>query len=160
MSDPGTSYRTRDEVQEMRKTRDPITGFRDRIVAAELAEMSEIKAIELGVKQHVDEAVKKAKVGHSDLIYIVLIINFCRATGRSARRSCTMISTRTTLAARCGAFSPETSTSTRKHRLRSTQTRSWSHTTIIIRVFATRLQRNACYSISPKESPRIRIRKK
>ena len=63
MSDPGTSYRTRDEVQEMRKTRDPITGFRDRLVAAELAEMSEIKAIELEVKQHVDECVKKAKVG-------------------------------------------------------------------------------------------------
>merc|ERR1719420_1105739 len=31
MSDPGTSYRTRDEVQEVRQTRDPITGFRDKI---------------------------------------------------------------------------------------------------------------------------------
>merc|ERR1711913_78742 len=45
MSDPGTSYRTREEVQNMRKTRDPITGFRDRLIAAELAETSEIKAI-------------------------------------------------------------------------------------------------------------------
>ena len=46
----------------MRKTRDPITGFRDRIIGAELAETSEIKAIELEVKQSVDADVKKAKV--------------------------------------------------------------------------------------------------
>ena len=46
----------------MRKTRDPITGFRDRLVAAELASPSEIKAIEIEVKQSVDADVKKAKV--------------------------------------------------------------------------------------------------
>merc|ERR1712105_100921 len=73
MSDPGTSYRTRDEVQEMRKTRDPITGFRDRIIGAELAETSEIKAIELEVKQSVDADVKKAKtdgeIGEEELYY-------------------------------------------------------------------------------------------
>jgi len=73
MSDPGTSYRTRDEVQEMRKSRDPITGFRDRIVAAELAEVSEIKAIEIEVKQSVDADVKKAKsdsqIGEEELFY-------------------------------------------------------------------------------------------
>merc|ERR1711872_983305 len=61
MSDPGTSYRTRDEVQEVRQTRDPITGFRDRLVGAELAEVSELKAIEIDVKKAVDADVKKAK---------------------------------------------------------------------------------------------------
>merc|ERR1712142_733561 len=61
MSDPGTSYRTRDEVQEVRQTRDPITGFRDRLVGAELAEVSELKAIEIEVKKSVDADVKKAK---------------------------------------------------------------------------------------------------
>merc|ERR1712152_68765 len=61
MSDPGTSYRTREEVQEMRQTRDPITGFRDRIVGAGLAEISELKAIEAQVKKKVDEDVKKAR---------------------------------------------------------------------------------------------------
>merc|ERR1712121_123762 len=61
MSDPGTSYRTRGEVQEVRKTRDPITGFRERLIQAELAEMSEIKAIEIEVKQSVDADVKRAK---------------------------------------------------------------------------------------------------
>ena len=39
-----------------------MTGFRERIIGAELAEMSEIKAIELEVKQSVDADVKKAKV--------------------------------------------------------------------------------------------------
>merc|ERR1719430_2348480 len=43
MSDPGTSYRTGDEVQDVRQTRDPITGFRDRLVGSELAEVSELK---------------------------------------------------------------------------------------------------------------------
>ena len=37
-------------------------GFCERIIGAELAEMSEIKAIELEVKQSVDADVKKAKV--------------------------------------------------------------------------------------------------
>jgi len=73
MSDPGTSYRTRDEVQEMRKTRDPITGFRERLIQAELAEMSEIKAIEIEVKQSVDADVKRAKsdseIGSEELYY-------------------------------------------------------------------------------------------
>merc|ERR1712215_107343 len=51
MSDPGTSYRTRDEVQDVRQTRDPITGFRDRLVGSELAEVSELKAIEIGAEE-------------------------------------------------------------------------------------------------------------
>uniref|UniRef100_A0A183D8R9 E1_dh domain-containing protein n=1 Tax=Gongylonema pulchrum TaxID=637853 RepID=A0A183D8R9_9BILA len=54
------SYRTRDEVQEVRKTRDPITGFRDKIIAAELATEDELKAIDKEAKKEVDEAVKVA----------------------------------------------------------------------------------------------------
>lgn len=43
MSDPGTSYRTRDEIQEVRQTRDPITSFKEKIINAELVTQDELK---------------------------------------------------------------------------------------------------------------------
>ncbi|EPB65178.1 pyruvate dehydrogenase E1 component subunit alpha domain protein [Ancylostoma ceylanicum] len=46
MSDPGTSYRTREEIQEVRKTRDPITGFKDRIITSGLATEDDLKALD------------------------------------------------------------------------------------------------------------------
>ncbi|XP_033192956.1 putative pyruvate dehydrogenase E1 component subunit alpha, mitochondrial isoform X1 [Bombus vancouverensis nearcticus] len=61
MSDPGTSYRTREEIQEVRQTRDPITGFKERVLNANLATPEEIKAIENDIKKVVDNAVKAAK---------------------------------------------------------------------------------------------------
>ncbi|XP_071801514.1 pyruvate dehydrogenase E1 component subunit alpha, mitochondrial-like [Asterias amurensis] len=61
MSDPGTSYRTRDEVQEIRQQRDPITNFRDRMTSSGLATAQELKAVDLGVRAEIDEANNKAK---------------------------------------------------------------------------------------------------
>lgn len=43
MSDPGTSYRTRDEIQEVRQTRDPITSFKEKITSTNLISADEIK---------------------------------------------------------------------------------------------------------------------
>lgn len=43
MSDPGTSYRTRDEIQEVRQTRDPITSLKEKILSNELATAEELK---------------------------------------------------------------------------------------------------------------------
>uniref|UniRef100_A0A1I8ACD4 Pyruvate dehydrogenase E1 component subunit alpha n=1 Tax=Steinernema glaseri TaxID=37863 RepID=A0A1I8ACD4_9BILA len=60
MSDPGTSYRTREEIQEVRKTRDPITGFKDRIITAGLAAEEELKAIDKDVRREVEKAVQVA----------------------------------------------------------------------------------------------------
>ncbi|CAH8500445.1 unnamed protein product [Dicrocoelium dendriticum] len=43
MSDPGTSYRSREEVQAMRRLRDPITLFQKRITESQLVTDEEIK---------------------------------------------------------------------------------------------------------------------
>ena len=48
MSDPGTSYRTRAEIQEVRQNRDPITSFREKILSAELASADELKVSHWG----------------------------------------------------------------------------------------------------------------
>lgn len=61
MSDPGTSYRTRDEIQEVRSTRDPIASLKDRILTTELVTQDELKKIDNEIKTQVDEATKKAK---------------------------------------------------------------------------------------------------
>ncbi|XP_030758001.1 pyruvate dehydrogenase E1 component subunit alpha, mitochondrial-like isoform X2 [Sitophilus oryzae] len=61
MSDPGTSYRTREEVQEVRHSRDPITSFKEKILSRNLVTPEEIKEIESKIRAEVDDATKKAK---------------------------------------------------------------------------------------------------
>lgn len=61
MSDPGTSYRSRDEIQEVRQKRDPITSFKDRIIEAGLVTADELKKIDGEVKKMVDTAHAFAK---------------------------------------------------------------------------------------------------
>lgn len=61
MSDPGTSYRTRDEVQEVRQRRDPITSFKDKLITSNLASAEELKNIETESRHEVDEATNQAK---------------------------------------------------------------------------------------------------
>jgi len=61
MSDPGTSYRTREEIQEVRQSRDPITSFKDKIINAGLTTAEELKSIDNEVRVEVDQAVKEAK---------------------------------------------------------------------------------------------------
>jgi pyruvate dehydrogenase E1 component alpha subunit len=61
MSDPGTSYRSRDEIQEVRAKRDPITSFKDKMIESGLATADEIKKIDAEVKKEVDAATALAK---------------------------------------------------------------------------------------------------
>ena len=58
LSDPGTSYRTRDEVQEVRQTRDPITSFKDKILNSDLVVDEELKSIDAEVKKELEKSRK------------------------------------------------------------------------------------------------------
>lgn len=53
MSDPGTSYRTREEIQEVRQSRDPITSFKDRIISSGLATSEQLKEIDHEIRKEV-----------------------------------------------------------------------------------------------------------
>lgn len=61
MSDPGTTYRTREEVQRMRSTQDPIRGLQRYIEDWGLATEKELKQLDKEAKAEVDAAVAEAK---------------------------------------------------------------------------------------------------
>lgn len=61
MSDPGTTYRTREEVQRMRSTQDPIRGLQRYLEEWGAATEAELKALDKEAKSTVDAAVEKAK---------------------------------------------------------------------------------------------------
>lgn len=61
MSDPGTTYRTREEIQHMRSTSDPITGMKHLLIEKNVATEAELKAIDKECRRLVDEAVKEAE---------------------------------------------------------------------------------------------------
>lgn len=56
MSDPGLSYRTRDEVSQIRAERDPIDYCKHLLLSNELATEEELKSIEKAIRKEVDEA--------------------------------------------------------------------------------------------------------
>lgn len=60
MSDPGTTYRTRDEVDSVRKSRDPIARVQTWLIDYGLSTDEELKAITHEVKKEVDDAVEFA----------------------------------------------------------------------------------------------------
>jgi pyruvate dehydrogenase E1 component alpha subunit len=65
MSDPGISYRSRDEVQEVKRERDCIDQTRNRILDKGWATAAELKAIDKEVRKMVDSDAKFAKAGSS-----------------------------------------------------------------------------------------------
>ncbi|ERN01692.1 hypothetical protein AMTRI_Chr10g4740 [Amborella trichopoda] len=61
MSDPGSTYRTRDEISGVRQERDPLERVRKLILGNDIATVAELKDIEKQAKKEVDEAIAKAK---------------------------------------------------------------------------------------------------
>ncbi|KAJ2503293.1 alpha subunit of pyruvate dehydrogenase [Coemansia sp. RSA 1972] len=61
MSDPGTTYRTREEIQHMRSTSDPIMGYKQRLLDNGVATEEELKIIEKQAKHFIDSELAKAK---------------------------------------------------------------------------------------------------
>ncbi|KAF7348609.1 Pyruvate dehydrogenase E1 component subunit alpha [Mycena venus] len=68
MSDPGTTYRTREEVQRMRSTQDPIRGLQRYIEEWGLASEQELKQLDKDAKAEVDAAVEEAKASPEPLV--------------------------------------------------------------------------------------------
>ncbi|KAM7251901.1 hypothetical protein ACFE04_023784 [Oxalis oulophora] len=61
MSDPGSTYRTRDEIAGIRQERDPIERVKKLILAHDIATEKELKDIEKEVRKEIDEVIAKAK---------------------------------------------------------------------------------------------------
>eukprot|EP01100_Stratorugosa_tubuloviscum_P006501 TRINITY_DN2801_c1_g1_i1.p1 TRINITY_DN2801_c1_g1~~TRINITY_DN2801_c1_g1_i1.p1 ORF type:complete len:393 (+),score=214.04 TRINITY_DN2801_c1_g1_i1:92-1270(+) len=60
MSDPGTTYRTREEIDNVRKTRDPIGLLKNRILELGVATEAELKNIEKKAKAEIEAAEQEA----------------------------------------------------------------------------------------------------
>ncbi|KAI1104647.1 dehydrogenase E1 component-domain-containing protein [Jackrogersella minutella] len=61
MSDPGTTYRTREEIQRMRSTNDPIAGLKQKILEWEVCTEDELKSLDKEARKHVNEEVAVAE---------------------------------------------------------------------------------------------------
>lgn len=61
MSDPGSTYRTRDEISGVRQERDPVDRLRKLVMEHELLTAAEMKQLEKEQRGAVDRAVANAK---------------------------------------------------------------------------------------------------
>ncbi|XP_033841845.1 pyruvate dehydrogenase E1 component subunit alpha, mitochondrial-like isoform X1 [Periophthalmus magnuspinnatus] len=60
MSDPGVSYRTREEIQEVRTKNDPISMLKERMLSNNMASTEEFKEIDIEIRKEVEEAAQFA----------------------------------------------------------------------------------------------------
>ncbi|EPE31750.1 Thiamin diphosphate-binding fold (THDP-binding) [Glarea lozoyensis ATCC 20868] len=61
MSDPGTTYRTREEIQRMRSTQDPIAGLKLKLLEWNVTTEDELKQIDKDARAAVDKEVAEAE---------------------------------------------------------------------------------------------------
>jgi pyruvate dehydrogenase E1 component alpha subunit len=56
-----TTYRSREEIQKMRSTNDPITGLKARLIDWSVMAESDLKQLDKSAREEVDQAVEEAK---------------------------------------------------------------------------------------------------
>lgn len=61
MSDPGTTYRTREEIQRMRSTNDPIAGLKHKLIDWGVTTEEELRVIDKEARNFVDHEVAEAE---------------------------------------------------------------------------------------------------
>jgi pyruvate dehydrogenase E1 component alpha subunit len=61
MSDPGTTYRSREEIQRMRSTNDPIAGLKQKMLEWGVTSEEELKSIDKAARAYVDAEVAEAE---------------------------------------------------------------------------------------------------
>jgi pyruvate dehydrogenase E1 component alpha subunit len=61
MSDPGTTYRTREEIQRMRSTQDPIAGLKQKLIDWGVTSEDELKQIDKDARAAADAEVAEAE---------------------------------------------------------------------------------------------------
>ena len=61
MSDPGTTYRTREEIQRMRSTNDPIAGLKQKLLDWGVTTEDELKSMDKEARSFVDAEVAEAE---------------------------------------------------------------------------------------------------
>ncbi|KAI8363491.1 dehydrogenase E1 component-domain-containing protein [Mortierella sp. GBAus27b] len=61
MSDPGTTYRTREEIKKVRADNDPITNLKERLLELKVITEDDTKAMDKAARAEVDEAAEQAK---------------------------------------------------------------------------------------------------
>jgi pyruvate dehydrogenase E1 component alpha subunit len=61
LSDPGTTYRTREEIASMRSSSDPIQGLKTKMLEWGVVDEASLKKVDKSAKEEVDQAVEEAK---------------------------------------------------------------------------------------------------
>jgi pyruvate dehydrogenase E1 component alpha subunit len=61
MSDPGTTYRTREEIQNMRSSNDAIQGLKSKLLEWGVVSENELKEIDKTARKKVDDDVAQAE---------------------------------------------------------------------------------------------------
>ncbi len=61
MSDPGVTYRTKDEISEVRQTRDPVEIAKNMIIEAGWSDAAELKQMEKDIRKQLEDEVAQIR---------------------------------------------------------------------------------------------------